>query len=418
MAGNRRSRTAGKIVLGCGLLFYGLRLLRTGFTPLFADPQVLPYLASLSGETLTGVLTCAATGAFLCAVFQGPGPVYALVLSLAATDGLINVSDGLAVLCGTAVGSGLGTVVLGWPYGKRPRTLAAGHALLGMVMTVTMMLTLPLWTALARQVVGTDPTELAYGAKTLFPNVRAHLTLGFLAAQLSATVLCLAGVAVAIRVGKRLAQSSEQALARARRARESSPPRPASLSLALGHCREALDALRDLRRSQEREPTVIAERAVREASLAIEVLLESREPSLPGANVGAASMSAQHLLGAVHGAVRVAEQALERDDRLLEGDEQTLESMHARIEQGLDAILVALQNHTPLSAEAAQAREISLNASEADARRQLLGNRPHEQDSARYRLWLSELFVAYEAIGNHLYRLHMALASDVDDDLG
>jgi BASS family bile acid:Na+ symporter len=74
------------------------------------------------------------------------------VLSLAATDGLINVSDGLAVLCGTAVGSGLGTVELGWPYGKRPRTLAAGHALLGMVMTVTMMLTLPLWTALALQV--------------------------------------------------------------------------------------------------------------------------------------------------------------------------------------------------------------------------------------------------------------------------
>jgi hypothetical protein len=36
----------------------------------------------------------------------------------------------------------------------------------------------------------------------------------------------------------------------------------------------------------------------------------------------------------------------------------------------------------------------------------------------RYRLWVSELFVAYEVIGNHLYRLHMALVADTEDDLG
>jgi hypothetical protein len=414
MADNRRSRTVGKIVLGCGLLFYGLRLLRTGFLPLFSDPQVLPYLVNLSGDSVTGLLTCAAAGALLCVVFQGPGPVYGLVLSLAESSGLIGVHDGLAILCGTALGSVVSTLVLGWPYGKRPRTLAAGHALLGAAMTFTTLLGLPLWTALAQRLIGNDPTELAYGAKALFPNVGAHLAVGFMLAQLCASALCLAGVALAIRLGKRLAQSSEQALARARRARESQPPRPASLSIALDHCLVALDALRELSRSQEREPTVVAEHAVREASAAIEVLLENREPSLPGANVAAAAMSAQHLLRAVHGAVRVAEQALERGDQLLAVDAQALESMHSRIEQGLDAILVALQNHTPLSAESAQAREIGLNASEADARRQLLS----AQGSVRYRLWLSELFVAYEAIGNHLYRLHMALTADVDDDLG
>ena len=47
LAADRRSEAFGKIILGCGLLFFGLHLLRQGFEPLVSNPELLPLHRSL-----------------------------------------------------------------------------------------------------------------------------------------------------------------------------------------------------------------------------------------------------------------------------------------------------------------------------------------------------------------------------------
>lgn len=408
---NRPARAAAGILLGCGLLFLGLGLLHAGFRPLLADPELLPYLHVLRADRVSGMLLCALAGALLCAVLQGPGPVFALVLSLASSSGLIGLSDGLAMLAGTSSGAALGTLGVGWRLGREGRRLAAGHALFGLAMTAVGLLGLPLFVHAADALVAGDPRAVDYAAKTFHPLLGLHLFAGFWLSQFAGAALVLALMRPIARLAERWVPGA------LRIAGPAAGAHIAALSPALQACRSALSSVREVTVTRDRGPAVAAERSLVEARASIDAVLRTAlrtSTSARNPELVATAGACIHVVTATDAALRVAERGLELDFELRPQDAATVDGLYALLEEGLLGLRAHVEQRASLQLSDARAREIRLNALEAEARRLPSAV---DEEAVPYRLWVSELVAAYEAIGNQLYRVAVLLADDGSDAL-
>lgn len=397
-AGDRPARAFANLILGCGLLFLGLRLMYAGFQPLVDNPGLLPYLHELGADSVGGTLLCALFGGLLCALLQGPGPVFALVLSLAESSGILGLRAGLAVLAGTALGAVLTTAAVAWPFGPRGRRFTGGHLWLGLVVSAVGLLGLPLWTALADQLVAGDPHTVRYGGRVLMPNVGLHLGVGFGLAQLAGVLLAAPLSAVYVRRRRAADAAIRQVAAEGRR--------ELTLLPILEACERAIAGLEQVTATGERAPTVTVDRAIAEAHKGVAGLL--RAGGVGRADMAPAAIASLHLASAVRGGLHVAERALEQGMSPSADDAEALRGLHGLLMEGIAAVRAHVAGEAALRFEDVQAREIRLNALEAQARAPAVGAGADGR-SIDYRLWLGELLVAYEGIGNHLYRLAGAL---------
>ncbi|HEY5951013.1 MAG TPA: Na/Pi symporter, partial [Kofleriaceae bacterium] len=209
----RRGNAVAGLVLGTGLMLYGVHLLQTSVEPLVSDPKLLPYLDQLRGEGVLATLVCAATGVLFALVLQGPGPVYVLVLGLVHVTGALPLASALAILAGTNLGAALGMALIAWQSGRLARPLARPHLWFGATATLLVLVTLPAWTAIVNSTVGSSAA------------MPVRIAVGFGISQL---VVTIAWLAVLPSLGARVT----------RRPRATEPPpshKPDSIAIAAQH---------------------------------------------------------------------------------------------------------------------------------------------------------------------------------------
>ncbi len=438
LAADRRQRGSAELVLGLGLLFHGLQLVRVGANTVVDDPEVLAYLRHLDPSTFPGLLACGLAGALLCALLQGPGPVFVLVSGLAQSSGLLSLNQCMAILSGTMFGSALGTAAVASPFGRKGVRLARWHLLFAALASVAALALLPLWGGIAAFVLASDPDAIAYGKKILYPNVAVHLTVAFIVSQ---AVLLVAGLPLALIIDKR------------RRAKPSLRPggqdawmgvhEGGGLHRAIRAQQAALEGCRRLSGVGDRSDASEAEHHLRRSRDDLEAVLRA-EPVAPAENTSAGStaehnaaehnaaehnaaehntvparssdevgLAALQLQVALEGVLRVCDRGVERDITLSTEDQAVVSSLAELICQGFSDIEDALDSHR-IDITAARAREIRTNCVESDHRRKLATQvvLPGAKERA---LFVSELIGAYENVGNQLFRLAESAGDDPDD---
>ncbi len=428
-ASDRRSKALANIILGCGLLFYGLHLLRIGFEPLVSDPELLPYIDRLQTDDLAGRLGCVLAGIVLAALLQGPGPVFGLVLSLAQASGRIDLQSAVAILAGTGMGAALGTIVVAWPFGPEARRLARLHLLLAIGGTIFLAATVNVWAYLADMLVAGRPGEMAYGKKVLLPHIGRHLVLAFMLSQGAATLLLTMALRVMLRRArpgttgaKTQAPLSEAAAMQTLRD---------GLGRVIAVQRRALASISELCLGGDRAKGMDAEHALADARGELErvftgsVRTRSEDMDLGRLRQGALGMlqlqrALEDLLGQ---AERSTERALALSNagqawHVAPEDERVLKALHDLLGEGLDTVALQLSNGTPPDVDQARSREIRMNGLELETRQRLLteADGAKETRGVALRLNTTDVVNAYEAAGNQLYRLCEALASEVDQD--
>jgi hypothetical protein len=428
LADDRRGKALGKVILGCGLLFYGLHLLRIGFEPLVSDPELLPYMDRFQSDGLGGRLVCVATGALLAALLQGPAPVFALVLGLAQATGRLDLQSGLAILAGTGLGASVGTAVVAWPFGAEPRRLARLYFAMALVGTVLLASTVDLWAFIGDRLVSGHPNEVAYGKKVLMPQIGRHLATSFVLSQLAVAVLLGAALPLFMKVVARLtpatrAPSPLQGTAGATALRD-------GLGRVLEAQKQALLAITDLALSGHRHRGTDGEHALADARAELEALfggaMQARADRHELGRLRQAALATLQLQRALEDLLRNAERATERALalspageawELIATDATALRSLHALLVEGLDALAAQVAGAPP-DLDAARSREIRMNAIEAQIRHALLTHVEggEEPRTVALRLNSTDLTNAYENAGNHLYRLHEALAAELEQD--
>lgn len=100
----KRYRYIGEIILGFGLLFYGMTIMKHGLSPIKQDPAFVAFFTQFTGNTMGSRLLCVATGALLTIMVQSSSATIGLTMTL-ATQGLLTFPAAAALVLGENIGT-------------------------------------------------------------------------------------------------------------------------------------------------------------------------------------------------------------------------------------------------------------------------------------------------------------------------
>jgi phosphate:Na+ symporter len=169
--GDRQAQ--GTVVLGLGLIFFGMSLMGDAMSPLRSSETFIDVMASLENPFL-GV----AVGAGFTAVIQSSSATTGIVIVL-AQQGLISLETGIALIMGANVGTAITALMAS--IGKPREALRAGaaHAMFNVGGAVIWIPFIGLLASAVEDLGGGDARELA-NAHTLFNVINAVLIIGLI----------------------------------------------------------------------------------------------------------------------------------------------------------------------------------------------------------------------------------------------
>ena len=100
----RSYRHIGDIIVGFGLLFYGMTVMKMGLSPIKSDPQFIEFFTKFSTESMSGILLCIFMGTVLTVAVQSSSATVGLTMTLAAS-GLLTFPTALALVLGENIGT-------------------------------------------------------------------------------------------------------------------------------------------------------------------------------------------------------------------------------------------------------------------------------------------------------------------------
>ena len=97
-------RNTAMMILGLGMFFFGLEVMKSGFYPLRSDQEFIALLARFSPTTYLGLIKVVFIGAFVTAVIQSSSATIAITLTL-AQSGFIDFNTAVALVLGQNIGT-------------------------------------------------------------------------------------------------------------------------------------------------------------------------------------------------------------------------------------------------------------------------------------------------------------------------
>jgi phosphate:Na+ symporter len=173
----QRAKDLGRLLLGVGMLFYGLHELDESAGPLGRLPQISSWLASLSNP-----LMGAGVGAAVTVLIQASSATVALAITF-VRDGLISLSAGVAVMLGAEIGTCADTLVATVGRSPSARRLGLFHLAFNVATVIVALPLIEQFTALAVAMApGVGPARTLANAHILFNTLGVLVALPFVPA--------------------------------------------------------------------------------------------------------------------------------------------------------------------------------------------------------------------------------------------
>lgn len=164
IAKRRTHRYTGQIILGFGLLFLGMEVMKEAATPLEQSPVFAGWIAQLSGKPLVGVLV----GVVFTALIQSSSATTGVLLAIAA-KGLISLEAAIPVLFGANIGTCVTALLASIGTSRTAKRTAVAHVVFNSVGTVVFLLFRQPFTQAVLMVSRTDDLpRLIANSHTLF----------------------------------------------------------------------------------------------------------------------------------------------------------------------------------------------------------------------------------------------------------
>ncbi len=100
----KKTRYIGEVILGFGLLFYGMTVMKHGLAPIKSDPAFLAFFTKFDPSTLSGLLLSVFVGALLTIMVQSSSATIGLTMTL-ASQGLLTFPGAMALVLGENIGT-------------------------------------------------------------------------------------------------------------------------------------------------------------------------------------------------------------------------------------------------------------------------------------------------------------------------
>jgi phosphate:Na+ symporter len=132
-----RVRFIAMMVMGIGMVFFGLSLMKMGFEPLREMPEFVALFSRFSPTSYGGVLKCILAGALVTAVVQSSSATIAITITLARTD-VIGFDSAVALVLGQNVGTTITAFLASLGASRNAKRVAYAHVIIKVVAVALM----------------------------------------------------------------------------------------------------------------------------------------------------------------------------------------------------------------------------------------------------------------------------------------
>lgn len=166
-------------IMGLGMIFFGLELMKNGFKPLRDMPEFVAWFSAFSPHTYFGLLKCCLVGAILTAIVQSSSATLGITIGLAAT-GVIPFDTAAALVLGENIGTTVTAFLASLGGSVNARRASYAHILFNVTGVIWITAVFPVYLTLVRNLVaamyGGDPSlmVLENGVET-FPYITAGI---------------------------------------------------------------------------------------------------------------------------------------------------------------------------------------------------------------------------------------------------
>ena len=162
----------GFVILGFGLLFYGMKVMSDTMKPLRTDPTFNSILTSFENPFL-GILA----GAIFTALIQSSSATTGIVITL-ASSGSITLEAGIPLILGANIGTCITALLAGLKATRDAKRVAIGHVLFNVIGVLVFCFWIPVFADLVAQTTDNVPRQIA-NAHTIFNIVSTLLFIPF-----------------------------------------------------------------------------------------------------------------------------------------------------------------------------------------------------------------------------------------------
>lgn len=135
----RKWQYVGEVILGLGLLFYGMEIMKNGFKPLRTHPEFIQFFTSFDATDLGGILLCVLTGTVLTMILQSSSATIGITIAL-ASQGLLNLPGSVALILGDNIGTTITAQLAAIGSNLTAKRAARAHALFNILGVAYMVL--------------------------------------------------------------------------------------------------------------------------------------------------------------------------------------------------------------------------------------------------------------------------------------
>lgn len=170
-----RIKSLGIVVLGFGLMFYGLEAIDSAMEPFREYEPFLNLMERLGRNPLLGALV----GAIFTVIIQSSSATVAIVVTLAGS-GLIGLPAGIAIMLGAEVGTCADTLIATIGRGSAPLRTGVFHLFFNLASAAMGILLAPQLAQLTQAISGNDVGRQVANAQMLFNIIGVVAVIGFL----------------------------------------------------------------------------------------------------------------------------------------------------------------------------------------------------------------------------------------------
>ena len=146
-------RYTAMMILGLGMVFYGLQLMKNGFAPLKEMPEFIAWFSRFEPKDYFGVLKCCLIGTIVTAIVQSSSATLGITMGLVGT-GVLSFETGAALVLGENIGTTITACLAAIGSSTNAKRAALAHVIIKVigVAWITAIFPLPAGLATARPV--------------------------------------------------------------------------------------------------------------------------------------------------------------------------------------------------------------------------------------------------------------------------
>ncbi len=162
-----RIRFIAMAVMGLGMVFFGLQLMKDGVAPLKQMEGINAMLATLNADSYFGILFCVMLGCLLTFLVQSSSAALAILVAV-ASEGLISFPAAAAFILGENIGTTITVVIASIGATTNAKRAALAHVLFNVIGVTWVVISFPIAVRLVawgvQSVYGVDPMTMNFDA--------------------------------------------------------------------------------------------------------------------------------------------------------------------------------------------------------------------------------------------------------------